>query len=348
MNAPEETIIFQNYFTPYRHVLFERIGRKLPGLTVLYSQGPEQEGRRWVEEAPSTYAARRLPSLKLGPLVFFAVPWKLLGGGRRKVVVLHDDNPAGLSMVVSAVLFRVLGARTLLWVEHTPTSGRGIKLGYQHLCSRVLMALTRHVVAFSSMSEAYIRILRPQARISRMVQSVPQPATAPAPRSGCIRRFGFIGSAQPRKNLAALLHAFGGLCGEDVELHVAGVPPRGGGDKRVLWWGYVDGEERERFFSAIDMLVLPSLQEPWGLVVNEALDRGALAMVSKACGSRELVGNIDPALVFEPTSSGIAAALERSLSLDAAALRERAAIAAKAYSTDAAAERLSVIIDSVR
>ena len=47
------------------------------------------------------------------------------------------------------------------------------------------------------------------------------------------------------------------------------------------------------------MLILLSKIEPWGLVVNEAMARGCIPLVSKACGARDLLSD---EYIFEETS----------------------------------------------
>lgn len=340
-----DVVILQNYFTPYRHALFEAVAEGCETLTVVHSRRPEQDGRLWRAEPSVSYTSLAAPSFSLGPLVFFAMPRQVLRQARKKVFVLHDDNPANLAMIGWAAWLRLSGARTLLWSEHIPGSGGGLKACYQHICSWLLQRLVHRTIAFSKMTEEYVLSRTPNARVERMLQSVPQPTSAGPLRSGRIRRFGFIGSGQARKNLDALLAAFATI--QDAELHVAGVPARDA-DPRITWWGYVDGQRREDFFVAIDMLVLPSLKEPWGLVVNEALDRGAFAMVSDRCGSREMVAAIDPELVFAPTTEGIAAALAHWCGRAIEDLREKAATTARTYGTPAAAKRFIEILADVR
>lgn len=55
---------------------------------------------------------------------------------------------------------------------------------------------------------------------------------------------------------------------------------------------------------AHDVLILPSIAEPWGLVVEEALAVGLVVLVSQACGARVLVENGVNGFVFEPTDGG--------------------------------------------
>ena len=57
------------------------------------------------------------------------------------------------------------------------------------------------------------------------------------------------------------------------------------GPARVFWPGFLNQLELGRAYAAADCLVLPSLRESWGLVVNEALATGLPVVVSDAVGS---------------------------------------------------------------
>jgi glycosyltransferase involved in cell wall biosynthesis len=69
--------------------------------------------------------------------------------------------------------------------------------------------------------------------------------------------------------------------------------------RRVHWAGFVNQGDIPHYYSAADVLVLPSLVEPWGLVVNEALASGTPCIVSDLVGSGpDLVEGFDAGLVF--------------------------------------------------
>jgi glycosyltransferase involved in cell wall biosynthesis len=53
---------------------------------------------------------------------------------------------------------------------------------------------------------------------------------------------------------------------------------------RSVFTGFMNQSEMGRYYSAADCLVLPSLSETWGLVVNEALQYGLPAIVSDRVG----------------------------------------------------------------
>jgi glycosyltransferase involved in cell wall biosynthesis len=60
----------------------------------------------------------------------------------------------------------------------------------------------------------------------------------------------------------------------------------------VIFTGHVEPEEIHKYYYASDIFVLPTYDDPWGLVVNEAMACGLPVIVSKAAGcSMDLVKN---------------------------------------------------------
>jgi glycosyltransferase involved in cell wall biosynthesis len=53
----------------------------------------------------------------------------------------------------------------------------------------------------------------------------------------------------------------------------------------VYFFGSVEQYDLPKYYSVADCLVLPSVEEVWGLVVNEALYSGLKVIVSDKCGS---------------------------------------------------------------
>jgi glycosyltransferase involved in cell wall biosynthesis len=71
--------------------------------------------------------------------------------------------------------------------------------------------------------------------------------------------------------------------------------------KNVLMPGFQQEEEIPKFLAASDVLVLPSISEPWGLVVNEAMASGLPVLVSKRCGCHpELIKEGVNGFSFDP------------------------------------------------
>ena len=65
--------------------------------------------------------------------------------------------------------------------------------------------------------------------------------------------------------------------------------------------GYIERRELPKIFAISDVLVLPSLQETWGIVVNEAMASGLAVLISKRCGCvNDLVRNGFNGYAFDP------------------------------------------------
>lgn len=113
--------------------------------------------------------------------------------------------------------------------------------------------------------------------------------------------FGFIGQLSAVKGVPTLLRAFRSLGG--TRLLVAGrgacdddVAAAGPGVTAVGW---VEGEDRERFFASIDCLVVPSeWKEAAGLVAIEAADRGIPVVAADIGGLPEYVDAASRPLLF--------------------------------------------------
>ncbi len=81
----------------------------------------------------------------------------------------------------------------------------------------------------------------------------------------------------------------------EARLHQASEQEREG--VRIL--GFRNQSELPRFYDLCDAFVLPSIHEPWGLVVNEAMNAGKAIVVSDQVGCQpDLVEDGDNGLVF--------------------------------------------------
>ena len=148
----------------------------------------------------------------------------------------------------------------------------------------------------------------------------------------------WIGTIEPRKNLATLLAAFarvppaagrlvlGGATGWHVDLEALIEPIR----DRVTVLGFVDDADLASLNAAATVAALPSHAEGFGLTALEAMVQGTPVIVSSGSASEEVVGEAGVVLPATDVDAW-AGALERLLSDpdEAAALgvqgRERAA-----------------------
>jgi glycosyltransferase involved in cell wall biosynthesis len=92
---------------------------------------------------------------------------------------------------------------------------------------------------------------------------------------------------------------------------------------RVRFLGFRNQTELPRYFDLCDAFVLPSRHEPWGLVVNEAMNAGRAVIVSEDVGcQQDLVREGETGAVFPAGDvQGLAAAIERVLATPGTAMR---------------------------
>lgn len=135
----------------------------------------------------------------------------------------------------------------------------------------------------------------------------------------------YIGTLQPRKNLARLIEAFAQLPAHlgEHDLVLAGATgwltsgifqrvQKLGLTERVRFLGYVAQEDLAALLSAASCFVLPSLYEGFGLPVLEAMACGTPVVCSNAGALPEVAG--DAALLFSPTdTAALVAALTQVL-----------------------------------
>ncbi|MFT4112066.1 glycosyltransferase family 4 protein [Silvibacterium sp.] len=125
--------------------------------------------------------------------------------------------------------------------------------------------------------------------------------------------FLYVGRLAPEKNVAGLIRAWqvyreqGGnwplvLVGDGAEgpalRELAAQSPFA---KDVIFVGHKKSQEALPYFSFAACFVLPSVREPWGLVVNEAMAASLPLIVSKKCGCAEdLVREGQNGFLYDP------------------------------------------------
>jgi glycosyltransferase involved in cell wall biosynthesis len=295
------------------------------------------------------------------------------GGGYRAVVCPTGGRLAPLASWSGARRGRV---PLILWASlwaHPRSAAHALS----YLPLRRLYRSADAVVTYGPHVSAYVR-----ARGARNVHVAPQsvdndfwgapeiaPPSEPSWPEGARTRFLFVGRPAPEKGLAVLAEAWreAELPAPANMLVLAGVGsslvaiapdgPRRAGDAGMIGLEPLGASELRNVYAACDVLVLPSIatrtfREPWGLVVNEAMNRGLAVIASDAVGAAAggLVRDGHNGLIVPAgDSTSLARAIVR-LATDAplrAGLGEQGARDVRAYSHDAWAGGFSEALASL-
>jgi glycosyltransferase involved in cell wall biosynthesis len=122
----------------------------------------------------------------------------------------------------------------------------------------------------------------------------------------------FVGNVTLRKGFPTLIEALNLLDFSNLKLHVAGVysekfishlKKKSLSFENVEFHGPLSSEKLTELYESCDVFVLPSVEDGWGMVVNEAMVHGCIPIVSNGAGASEQIVNGVNGYVFEAGNS---------------------------------------------
>ncbi|HET9268276.1 MAG TPA: glycosyltransferase family 1 protein [Vicinamibacterales bacterium] len=301
---------------------------------------------------------RRVPVAILN-LLWHRAEWPPVEWLAGEADVVHAAHPL---LIPSARAARVVTVHDLFFLSHPERTTAEIRRDYAALAASharradavvaVSQYTRRQVIERLGVDAARVHVCSSGARTWTRLGHGPN-----VPADGYVL---FIGTLEPRKNLGVLLDAYERLAAGGARvppLRIAGGTGPGANawldrvakpplDGLVRYVGYVADDAREALYAGARTLVLPSLDEGFGLPALEAMSAGVPVIAANAGALPEVVG--DAAVLFNPADpDALAYALSR-LATDEAWAIERAAaglLRARAYTWDTAARALGRIYD---
>jgi len=122
-----------------------------------------------------------------------------------------------------------------------------------------------------------------------------------------IKNFIYVGRLSKEKNLKYLISTFNEL--PYLQLNIIGFGPeekelKSIAKRNIVFHGAIDNIKLPTFYRLNDVLILPSLSEPWGLVIEEAFNNGLPVIVSNMVGcSSEIIEINKNGLIFNLTET---------------------------------------------
>jgi glycosyltransferase involved in cell wall biosynthesis len=338
----------------YIHQLLCAYTRGYPGEVTLFTSSWKDRPRAEVStELGAPIIDRRIPVRVLN-LLWHRLEWPPIESIAGHVDLAHSAHPL---LIPARQAAQVVTIHDLYFLTSTAQNRAEIQRDYPVLAAR--HAQSAHAVITSTeygrdlvrdrlgVSADRIYVCPPGAPSWKTIGQVPN-----VPRSGYLL---FVGTLEHRKNVGALLDAYQTLLGRMPSIPTLviagratpdarewlwrlGAPPLAG---RVRYMGYVADSERERLYAGARLLVLPSLDEGFGLPALEAMSAGVPVIASNRGSLPEVVGNAG--LLVDPTDvAALAAALERFACDDGAAFAaaEAGLARARTFTWDSAAATL--------
>jgi glycosyltransferase involved in cell wall biosynthesis len=316
--------ILTNMLVPSRIAIYEIIGRAFD-LTVFTSKHEDNRMRWWpAEESLRNFSVQELPGL----LLIERVGVKGQTYDRRYLQVPVGLFPELLRLRPNWLISTEMGARTLLALLYSSVAGVPLwvwwggtvftehRIGiFRRAVRKFMVTHVKHWISYGNSSTEYLNSIGVDSSRVLTIQNCAAPQTENE-RSTHSRiqperpRFLFVGQLIGRKGIDMLIRGLASLQAEGLNssLTLVGSGPEGAslqhlasdlGLVDVQFVGGVGPEDARRYYANADYLVFPTLEDVWGLVVNEAILAGVPVLCSIYAGC---VGELVPLEYrFDPT-----------------------------------------------
>lgn len=312
-----------NIPTPYKQVLLGAIADRAP-LEAHYLASTEP-GREW------RLPVRTLRCLRIRyreAAVYLLLTRRPDLRGRACLILPGWENPASWQLLLRA---RRLDLPVLGFYESTLSSRRFVRgpvaLVRRQFFRRVDVVLTPGPAAAAAVLQMGVAPSRVHSGVNAVdvrafSEGVARIRSSSSSGVGAGHRFLYIGQLISRKNVAAALEAFHAVAAAEDEFAIVGTGPllpqlmalatglgRAG---QVHFLGHREGEDLLAAYAAAQTLVLPSHEEVWGMVVNEALSAGLHVVVTSEAGVVSTVRHMRGVFTAVPEPAALAEQMSRS------------------------------------
>lgn len=306
-NPELRVVLLTNGFTPNRIPLWNALNR-LCDLTVVLLASTEKR-RQWTLELEQVEAHVRITGAK--QLFFPSFDWALSLAFRSISESLDEINPQAIILGgydspgywAASRWARKRHVPTVLWMGSTLMSSRLIGNPVLDFIKHYFFARCDAYYAYGHCAGKYLQHYGAPA--DRIVEGVNQTnvdhfdsCERTAEYQNCALLY--IGQLIPQKGVIEFFDALARVTDLRWTLTVTGsgelrsalmvTAEQNGFADRIVWRGYVQQKDLSPTYRSADVLLMPSLNEVWGLVINEALMSGVYVIGSdQAAASLELI-----------------------------------------------------------
>lgn len=293
--------------------------------------------------------------------------WVFPRWAQRDAVEVFWSPRHHLPLLLPPAIRQVVTIHDLVWREHPATMMRLNAALERHLMPRSIARADRILTVSQATADA-LRAAFPVADSAITVTPLaafagPRNADAapPSPMGGRPYIL-FVGTLEPRKNLARALRAFASIVQQGITSHhfclaggggwgrqdVASLARDLGIEDYVHALGRVTDEQLQSCYAHADILLMPSLYEGFGLPLLEAMCHGVPVITSNVASMPEVAGK--GGLLVDPLSEQAIAAALVQLTQDRPLHRrksEQAVLQAGQFSWERCADQTLAVIESL-
>jgi len=325
----------------YRLPLFRQLSNLYPRVTVLFTQSytlPIYSNKRIKVEKPKGFDSKLFPSYRIFPPPYPQevsphIIFELVKG--RYDVIVWGDSLTSIEALFIFLISKVLKKPLILWIDEWGMP----KPLLRRLIDPIVNFMLTQSSAIIAHGEKHYRYLRSKdIEENKIFISGSVSWITPTKEDYDIasilskdfrgKKILYVGGLIERKGVQYLIEAFAKLVSEynDLNLWIVGDGPlrsfladlvrRLKIEKNVTFFGWIPHNKIAPYFLSADVFVLPSWNEPWGLVINEAMSVGKPIITTFGVGScYDLVKNgVNGFIVREKSSSELYSALKKILS----------------------------------
>lgn len=311
----KKTVVITNMVAPYRIPLFNVLSKKLHSQLSVYFCVAMEKDRQWnIPYKEMKFEFRFLPglSIELGRIKLYLKPslFHYLMLEKPELVIIGGFS---LPAILTLLYCKLFNKKLILWSDATPFSERTTDK-IRNLIRRVLVRNSSAYIASGTEARKYFFSLGADPKkvaISILTLDVER-------FSSCCRKFAsekeeikaqkglsgkiilYSGRLIEKKGIIYLLKGFKIL--QDVVDNISLLILGSGetekelqnyckkNDLNVYFAGFIQQGELPKYYAIADIFVFPTLSDPWGVVVNEAIAAGLPVICSKWAGAaRDLI-----------------------------------------------------------
>jgi glycosyltransferase involved in cell wall biosynthesis len=298
----------------YQNDLFNELSKRFEKFEVVYAHESDQSRKQqgWNFDFIQKYKFKIIgKSLKLSTLIFYVYT-------NRKSIHIVNGIWAEKYFFLIIIFLNLFGSRFFIYSEAPIPQKK--RHAVKQMCldfivkptSKLLIRRAKGFLAVSVFAENYFKSFGVEtSKVYRFgyFRNVEKPDFIEAKSE--IQQLIFVGQLIERKGIFTLLEALKSLVEKNQSFHLNII---GGGILEnhikqyiqtnnlgdfITLQGVIDSENVAHFIQKADLLILPSLFDGWGIVVNEAIQNYVPVLISDQCGAKELVKHGENGLVFE-------------------------------------------------